>query len=202
MQWVSWNEQFVVENGLHAPQQIKHTRRNWQAPKFTSMDRARIHNSYYVHFGACQSWRPCSIHIFKTTFFVSPLWELAAKSQPPLGTCRKKSTCVVLLLSRVCKCVWVPVCVSFPRLIVKITLSACCVVFAYIADRRQLSWNWPTRVTPVTCTCDGVATIAGAHAERDEQPVHILHGLQQNHHSKPHRYGTRPFKPTEQVNLV
>ena len=53
------------------PQQVKHTRRNWQAPKFTSMDRARIHNSYYVNFGACQSWRPCSIHIFKTPFFLA-----------------------------------------------------------------------------------------------------------------------------------
>jgi len=45
------------------PQQIKHTRQNWQAPNFTSMDRARIHITYYVNFGACQSWRPSSIHI-------------------------------------------------------------------------------------------------------------------------------------------
>jgi len=50
------------------PQQIKHMRQNWQAPNFTFMDRAKIHISYYVNFGACQSWRPCSIHILKTPF--------------------------------------------------------------------------------------------------------------------------------------
>ena len=53
------------------PQQIKHARRNWQAPNFTSMDRARIHISYHVNFGACQSRRPCSIHILKTPFFLA-----------------------------------------------------------------------------------------------------------------------------------
>jgi hypothetical protein len=53
------------------PQQIKHTRQNWQAPNFTPMDRARIHFSYYVNFGACQSWRPCSIHILTTPFFLA-----------------------------------------------------------------------------------------------------------------------------------
>jgi hypothetical protein len=77
VQWVSWYEQFVVKKwpARCTPQQIKHTR--WQAPDFTSMDRARIQISYYVNFGACQSWRPCSIHIFKRPFFcsVSPLWE-------------------------------------------------------------------------------------------------------------------------------
>jgi hypothetical protein len=58
------------------PQQIKHTRQNWQAPNFTSMDGARIHISYYVNFGACQSWRPCSIHILTTPFF----WAQSAPS--------------------------------------------------------------------------------------------------------------------------
>jgi len=56
VQWVSWYEQFVVKRMACTPQQIKHTPQNWQAPNFTSMDRARIHISYYVNFGACQFW--------------------------------------------------------------------------------------------------------------------------------------------------
>ena len=54
---------------------------------FTSMDRARIHNSYYVNIGACQSWRPCSIHIFKTPFFLAQ----SAPSGIHVCLCRKRN---------------------------------------------------------------------------------------------------------------
>ena len=76
------------------PQQIKHTRLNWQAPNFTSMDGARIHISYYVNFGACQSWRPCSIHILTTPFF----W---AQSAPADSLPSSKMQCHALICSTV-----------------------------------------------------------------------------------------------------
>jgi hypothetical protein len=68
------------------PQQIKHTRQNWQAQNFTPMDRARIHFSYYVNFGACQSWRPCSIHILTTPFFLAQSAPSAKKDENFLPT--------------------------------------------------------------------------------------------------------------------
>jgi hypothetical protein len=63
------------------PQQIKHTRQIWQAPNFTSMDRARIYISYYVNFGACQSWPMLNPHFKNTLFFgsVSPLWHFSVQ---------------------------------------------------------------------------------------------------------------------------